>query len=108
LVSRFGASLLPIPVLNRIAGRKRFLATGRLSRESENRSIMKLRPAMFLEVEEAEFRADPDAMLDRIQSGCEAVVIKADGRIIAALVNPHLFEQVRRIGRPFRRTQEQH
>jgi len=87
--------LLPIPVLDRIAGRKRFLATGRLSRESENRSIMKLRPAMFLEVDEAEFRADPDAMLERVQSGCEAVVIKADGRIIAALVNPRLFEQVR-------------
>lgn len=50
---------------------------------------------MFLEVDEAEFRADPDAMLERVQSGCEAVVIKADGRIIAALVNPHLFEQVR-------------
>ncbi len=50
---------------------------------------------MFIEVDEAEFRADPDAMLDRIQSGCEAVAIKADGRIIAALVSPRLFEQVR-------------
>jgi hypothetical protein len=50
---------------------------------------------MFLEVDEAEFRADPDAMLEGVQSGCEAVVIKADGRIIAALVHPHLFEQVR-------------
>jgi hypothetical protein len=50
---------------------------------------------MFLEVDEAEFRADPDAMLEGVQSGCEGIVIKADGRIIAALVHPHLFEQVR-------------
>jgi hypothetical protein len=50
---------------------------------------------MFLEVDEPEFRANPDAMLERVQSGCKAVVIKADGRIIAALVSPHLFEQVR-------------
>jgi len=56
---------------------------------------------MFLEVDEAEFRADPDAMLDRLESGCEAIAIKSDERIIVALVNPRLFEQVRRMHQRF-------
>jgi hypothetical protein len=52
---------------------------------------------MFVEVDEAEFRANPDAMLDRVQSGCEAIVVKAEGRIVVALVNPHLFDGIRRM-----------
>lgn len=56
---------------------------------------------MFSKVDEAELRADPSAMLDRVQSGCEAIVIKADGNIVAALVNANLFEQIRRMSERF-------
>lgn len=45
----------------------------------------------------ADFRRDPDAMLDQVQLGNEAVVVDEDGKIIAALVNPNLFGGFRRM-----------
>jgi len=52
---------------------------------------------MYIEVKETDFRRDPDAMLDQVQLGNEAVVVDEDGKIVAALVNPNLFERFRRM-----------
>jgi antitoxin (DNA-binding transcriptional repressor) of toxin-antitoxin stability system len=52
---------------------------------------------MLIEVNVEDFHRDPNAVLDQVQLGNAEVVVTEGGKVIAALINPGLFERTRRM-----------
>lgn len=56
---------------------------------------------MLIEISAEEFLRDPDAMLDQVQFNNAEVVVKEDGKTVAALINPETFERFQRMHERF-------
>lgn len=59
--------------------------------------IMTIRPAMIKEVTAVNFRQNLGEMLNQVQYRNDSIVIKKDGKPVAALVDADMFARIRRM-----------